>query len=272
VTGRPLARSQDLVVEELGEELLVYDERTDRGHCLSAIAARVWRRCDGRTPAAGLSAQLDLDADTVERALDELEACELLQVQPEPSPNGGSTRRELAVKTAKVGAAAAVAPLIMSIVAPTAEAALSCELVGGCLDNCGSTGSGCQGTACVCCQIANCECGNQPPSKTCTCNGQRISWTGSPNTKFCNLGTAAQCPTQQAAVCFCSTHPDFHVCPSTASAESRSTQTQTQTAPGGGGGTQTTTTPTTTTPTTTTPGTTIPPSTPSTGSTTTPTP
>lgn len=268
MTSRPLARSQDLIVEELGDELLVYDESVDRGHCLSPEAARVWRRCDGKTPADGLSRQLGLDSDMVARALKELEDCDLLEAPPELAVDGaaaGSTRRELAVKTAKVGAAAAVAPLIMSIVAPTAEAALSCELVGGCLDNCGGTGSGCQGTACVCCQIANCGCGTQPASKTCTCNGQRVFWTGSPNTKFCNLGTAAQCPTQQATVCFCSTHPDYGVCPSTARAESRSAQTQTTPAQ------TTTTTPTTTTPTTTTPGTTVPGSTPppTTGQTTT---
>ena len=45
---KPLARSEELVIEELGDELLVYDERTQRAHCLSATAARVWRACDGK--------------------------------------------------------------------------------------------------------------------------------------------------------------------------------------------------------------------------------
>ena len=49
--SNPCARSEDLIVEELGEELLVYDMKADRGHCLSPVAARVWRRCDGRTHA-----------------------------------------------------------------------------------------------------------------------------------------------------------------------------------------------------------------------------
>ena len=30
---RPRARSEKLIVEELGDELLVYDIRADRGHC-----------------------------------------------------------------------------------------------------------------------------------------------------------------------------------------------------------------------------------------------
>ena len=119
----PCARSEDLIVEELGEELLVYDMKADRGHCLSPTAARVWRRCDGRTPAKDMSAELDLDPDAVARALDELAACQLLEPTPEltvVAANGdGATRRELATRFLKAGAVAAAAPLIVSVVAPT---------------------------------------------------------------------------------------------------------------------------------------------------------
>ena len=121
--SNPCARSEDLIVEELGEELLVYDMKADRGHCLSPTAARVWRRCDGRTPAKDMSAELDLDPDAVGRALDELAACKLLEPTPEltvVAANGdGATRRELATRFVKAGAVAAAAPLIVSVVAPT---------------------------------------------------------------------------------------------------------------------------------------------------------
>ena len=115
----PCARSEDLIVEELGEEILVYDMKADRGHCLSPMAARVWRRCDGRTPAKDMSAELDLDPDAVDRALDELAACKLLEPTPEltvVAANGnGATRRELATRFVKAGAVAAAAPLIVSV-------------------------------------------------------------------------------------------------------------------------------------------------------------
>jgi hypothetical protein len=119
----PCARSEDLIVEELGEELLVYDMKVDRGHCLSPMAARVWRRCDGRTPATDMSADLDLDPDAVGRALDELAACKLLEPTPGLNVVGaggnGLTRREVASRLVKAGAVAAAAPLIVSVVAPT---------------------------------------------------------------------------------------------------------------------------------------------------------
>src|SRR5688500_19991928 len=87
---RPLARTTDLIVEELGDELLVYDKESDRGHCLSPTAAAVWRRCDGRTPAEGLSAQLGFDATTVRQALDELTNIGLLEAAP--AGGNGTTR------------------------------------------------------------------------------------------------------------------------------------------------------------------------------------
>jgi hypothetical protein len=154
--SNPCARSEDLIVEELGEELLVYDMKSDRGHCLSPMAARVWRRCDGRTSAKDMSAELDLDPDAVGRALDELTACKLLQPTPELSvvavSGAGATRREVATRLVKAGAVAAAAPLIVSVAAPTpaqAQTALFCaqfEADAGC--------GTCQNAGCCCCTPA----------------------------------------------------------------------------------------------------------------------
>ena len=112
---KPVARADELVVEEVGEELLVYDQTNDTAHSLGAAAARVWRACDGERSAKALSAELDLDADTVARALEELDECNLLD---NGQPLTGMTRREASLKTAKLGAAAVSAPLIYSILAP----------------------------------------------------------------------------------------------------------------------------------------------------------
>ena len=174
---------------------------------LSPEAAAVWRRCDGRTPAAGLRAQLGLDADTIDRALAELAACELLVV-PEP-PGEAPTRRELAAKMVRAGGAVAAAPLIVSIAAPTPAAAQSvppgCELVVAdppCSGNCGES-TGCQasgtGVGCTCCNL-ECSCNN--PNQVCTCMGQRVSAPA--NLKRCVLGGIENCPADDNQ-CLCTT-------------------------------------------------------------------
>lgn len=140
----PLARSEDLIIEELGDEVLVYDSKADKGHCLSPDVARVWRRCDGRTPVEGLTAQLGLSVERIQSALDELERCDLL----DPA---GHTRRELTVKFAKLSAAVAATPLIVSVVAPTpAQAATPKFCAQFSSGNCGSN-TGCSSTVGCCC-------------------------------------------------------------------------------------------------------------------------
>ena len=143
---RPLARAEDLIVEEVGDEVLVYDSNADTAHCLSPDAASVWRRCDGKTPIEGLTAQVDLSAERVESALSELERCELLEEPPTPA---GHTRRDLTLKVAKISAAAAATPLIISVAAPTpAQAATSGFCAQFSSGNCGmETSGGCSGSA-----------------------------------------------------------------------------------------------------------------------------
>jgi hypothetical protein len=158
-TATPLARSQGLVVEELGDELLVYDLETDHAHSLGPEAAKVWRCCDGRTPVNVLRRQVELEAETVDRALEELAACDLLTTATHPAM--GSTRRELTVKMAKLGAAVAAAPLIVSVTAPPAWAQRTvrfCEQA--CPPPCtsGNCGSCCTAAFAGCC----CCVGNPP--------------------------------------------------------------------------------------------------------------
>jgi hypothetical protein len=135
-----------LVVEEVGQELLVYDQTNECAHSLGVAAASVWRACDGETSVEALMAELDMDADTIKRALEELDDCNLLD-------NGkqldGITRREATLKTAKLGAAAAGGSLIYSILAPVpAMAATQAYCLGlGCTQGCGT----CHQAGCCCC-------------------------------------------------------------------------------------------------------------------------
>jgi hypothetical protein len=172
----PLARSEDLVIEETGDELLVYDLRSNRAHCLNAVAAAVWRACDGQRAPGELIAELELDADAVGRALDELAGCQLLDEVPVlvkgrggpfrrrsrdaavvPKAGVGLTRRETTIKMAQYGATAMAIPLIWSIAGPIPEAAATptpaqcmqytdkscdaCDVVQGCCCCCQGGGS-----------------------------------------------------------------------------------------------------------------------------------
>ena len=63
----PRARQDELIVEELQDETLVYDLKRHKAHCLNRTSALVWRRCDGRTTVAEVAAlrerELKIPAD-----------------------------------------------------------------------------------------------------------------------------------------------------------------------------------------------------------------
>lgn len=154
---KPLARRDGLVINELPEEVVVYDRGSHKAHCLNKTAALVWGRCDGRNDPAriarlvGRDLQTRVGEDLVWYALEQLAKDGLLTEKAVPrAPATDATaagarlsRREL---VRRLGLAAVVAlPLITTVVAPTpAEAAAS-----GCVD--------CNGI--LCCPPATCTAG-----------------------------------------------------------------------------------------------------------------
>jgi Coenzyme PQQ synthesis protein D (PqqD) len=153
-TSTPLARSQGLVIEELGDELLVYDLDSDGVHCLKPTAARVWRACDGTKSIEALAGELGLSSDEVHRALADLENSDLLLHPADvevAGGNGGYSRRDFGVRVTKVAVAAASAPLIVSIAAPTAAQALTPCIAIELTHGCGDCNQGGQRTDCCCC-------------------------------------------------------------------------------------------------------------------------
>ncbi|HJQ71647.1 MAG TPA: PqqD family protein [Blastocatellia bacterium] len=143
----PRARRDGLVVEVMADEVLVYDMDQNRGHCLNHAAALIWEHCDGKVTIKELASILerDLKTEVDERAiwygLNQLSKFRLLdEPVAMPASLGRLTRREL-VK--RIGLTVSV-PLIISIIAPTASAALSCVGV-----NCNGNPSIC-GSQCTC--------------------------------------------------------------------------------------------------------------------------
>jgi len=125
----PVARKSGLVVQEMPDEVLVYDLNTNKAHCLNQTAARVWKACDGKTSISEIASSFGKDAheDLIWLAVDQLNESELLDGRV-ASKFKGQSRREV---LKKIGLASVVAlPVIASLVAPSnALAAQSCSCV-----------------------------------------------------------------------------------------------------------------------------------------------
>lgn len=128
----PQARHDQLVVQELGDETIIYDEQHNHIHRLNQTAALVWRHCDGQRKIGDLAlvvqneSGLPMTEEMVWLALDRLEKEHLLQdrlVRPEAA--GQITRRQMLRKAALVGGATLLLPVVQSIIAPTPAMALS---------------------------------------------------------------------------------------------------------------------------------------------------
>ena len=128
----PRAREDELVVEELPDETLVYDLKRHKARCLNRTAALVWRHCDGQTTVPELAALLGeqlatpTDEAVVWMALDRLGRAHLLSEPVTlPADRARYSRREV-LRTLRRVAGISLLPVVASIVAPRAAAAASC--------------------------------------------------------------------------------------------------------------------------------------------------
>jgi len=131
----PRMRKQNLIVDELPEEVLVYDLDRHKAHCLNRTAALVWRRCDGKTAPREIARRLQRELDQpfneemVWLALRQLNKINLLAEPVSLPPKlAGMSRREM---VRNLGIAATVPLVITSIVAPTAGQAATCIPLNG---------------------------------------------------------------------------------------------------------------------------------------------
>ncbi len=145
----------DCLTREFGEEVLVYDQKRNVGHCLNATAAAAWKLCDGKKStsevAAILTKQLSapVDQSVVQLAVEEFSKARLL-VEPE-TPVRRTSRRDV-IRTLGIAGAIAL-PLVTSLVAPTPARAASCLANGKpcvsnaqcCSGKCGVTSGHCGG-------------------------------------------------------------------------------------------------------------------------------
>ena len=143
---RPRARRERLIVNNLPNEVLVYDRDRFQAHCLNRLAALVWMHCDGQTTPAEIAVRAastlgtPVTEDVVWYALHQLAEFHLLEDSAGLTAGESITRRELMLK---VGGMAVALPLVSSVAAPTAAQAQSdgaTGISGGTSGDTGGTG------------------------------------------------------------------------------------------------------------------------------------
>ncbi len=159
MSQNPIARKAGLVLQEMPDELLVYDLDTNKAHCLNQTSAFVWKACNGKNSVSDISRLFGTDVgntvpeDLVWLAIDQLSQNNLLENKVFPKLNG-QTRREV-IK--KIGLASVIAlPLVASLAAPSSVlAVVSCtgactvatDCPGGAQTPCVCSGGRCAGAA-----------------------------------------------------------------------------------------------------------------------------
>jgi hypothetical protein len=161
----PKNRDHQLVVQELNDEVLIFDLNTSKAYSLNETSAAIWDLCDGESSVSDITQKLStklkqpVPDEIVWLALDQFKKDDLLSNGKAIEINFNGLSRRQVIR--KVGFASMIAlPVINSLIAPTAgmaaSGAASCRTVG---QNCTGPGSGpcctgtayCSGNTCVAC-------------------------------------------------------------------------------------------------------------------------
>jgi len=130
---RPRIIRQDIAVQQIGTELLLYDERRHLAFCLNESSAAIWKAADGERTvdaicnAISLQLKAPLSEEFVLFALEQLREDGLLEPESLAEAEPAISRRAL-LKTLGVSGALLL-PMVAAIVAPPAAAAYN-----GCVD------------------------------------------------------------------------------------------------------------------------------------------
>jgi hypothetical protein len=121
-----------VLIEEVDDELVVYDRELDQAHTLNRTAALVWRNCDGTRTVAEIAANLRHDGiavaddELVQLSVDLLAGAGLMDAAAARRPlETRLARRQLLERVGVVGTGSLVVPVIQTLDAPRAVAAAS---------------------------------------------------------------------------------------------------------------------------------------------------
>lgn len=119
--ARPLS---DFAHERVGDDLVIFDGETMQYHTLNGVAAKIWRACDGAASIEAIAQSMGLPVEVVATTIGELGEASLLQT-PASAWSVGMNRRR-AAKLIAAGAAGAIGvPVVLSLTAPSHQAAAS---------------------------------------------------------------------------------------------------------------------------------------------------
>lgn len=112
-----------LLVRKVDDEVIIYDHRTQKAHCLNGVATSVWEHWEAGKCVPEICFALDQrDEDVVWAILLELEGSGLLTNRIAPAVNQNVLSRRDLIKRMGLGMAV---PIITSVVVPPPAAAAS---------------------------------------------------------------------------------------------------------------------------------------------------
>ncbi|MBD2482469.1 PqqD family protein [Planktothrix sp. FACHB-1365] len=170
----PVARTENLLLQDIGNELIIYDQVNNSSHCLTPLAVRVWELSNGQNTvndiAKKLEKEFNLPADSdvdmrglVWLTLEELERYSLIQEylrQPATNVIAGMSRRKV-IKTATLVGGFAIGsmfPVVKSVAVanPGGHVSTSAPPEPPCIPEGGKCGTSNPGGG-VCCEGLGCN-------------------------------------------------------------------------------------------------------------------
>ncbi len=150
----PLAKNNDIIQQESGNELLLYKLDSNQAYCLNSTSTIIYQHCNGKTEVEEISRKYGMNEEIILLALQKFETENLLAGQTEFRT---IPRRQLLIKAAT---SAVALPFISMIVAPSAtQAASACINPNGAPPN--TSLGACFGNAVTCvnpCQTLSNQC------------------------------------------------------------------------------------------------------------------
>lgn len=159
---RPLAKKDDLVIQEVDGEVLVYDLSANKAVCLNQTSALVWQNCDGKKNAIEIAGEISKKLNTnvseemIWFAVNQLNKENLLKPKADYTDKfSGLSRREV-IKKIGLGTMIAI-PVVSSLMAPEAAFAQStCNTGAACTCTIDGMTAG-QGQPCAAVGVGGCS-------------------------------------------------------------------------------------------------------------------
>lgn len=127
---KPISLKNNVLVQQLDKELLLYDLSRDKVFCLNETSLMVWNLCDGKNTVEDIRREISLRLKTniseemIWLALDKLKNEQLLSNHQGFRINFNGLNRREVIKNAGFATMVAL-PLISAVISPTAAAAQS---------------------------------------------------------------------------------------------------------------------------------------------------